>query len=84
MSALLIAIYVANTVFCCGALLAALQKPTRAPFSNDAFNAEHYRNDLSMSILFSLWGPVSLVLAVFTTGFLEHGWRLTRRVEVQQ
>ena len=56
----------------CGVIAAGIRLPYIRKDSSESF-----RSDLGESLLFGLvFGPIGLIIALFNSGFCEHGWRL--------
>lgn len=69
-----ILIYFLIWFFCWGALMADIQSIGDKDFAN-----RHYRQDLSFTCLVAAVPGLNVLVAVFGTGFMEYGWRLSRR-----
>ena len=70
----ILTIYITSWLFSWGALMADTQRIGDKEFAN-----KYYRKHLAATCLFAAAPILNLTLAIFATGFMEHGWRLSRR-----
>ncbi len=69
----IIAAYIISGVLAYGITLAYFQNEKRY---SELVKAEEYQKDLSFSVFIGLFGPIGLFIAIFSSGFLEKGFRL--------